>query len=61
MATVSSIEGMGPVMAEKYAAAGVGQTETLPALARRNAEKLAATMTEIDEFRNLTRRVPSVK
>ena len=116
MATISSIEGIGPAMAEKLATAGVKKVEsllevastkagrkglaettgisesrilrwtnmadlfrvkgigeeyadlleaagvdTVPALARRNAENLTTKMAEINDVKNLTRRVPSAK
>ena len=50
MAQLTTIEGIGPVLEEKLKAAGI---DSLPELAQRNAENLAA--------KKLVRAVPSAK
>ncbi len=51
------INGVGPQFAELLEASGV---DTVKEFRHRNAENLAAKMTEVNEAKHLTRRVPSV-
>jgi predicted flap endonuclease-1-like 5' DNA nuclease/predicted nucleic acid-binding Zn-ribbon protein len=51
------INGVGPQFAELLEAAGV---DTVPELAQRNAQNLVQKMTEVNEARNLTGRVPTL-
>ncbi|MGI9538646.1 MAG: DUF4332 domain-containing protein [Miltoncostaeaceae bacterium] len=55
MADLFRITGVGPEYAELLEAAGV---DTVKELATRNAANLAAKMTEVNEEKKLTRRVP---
>ncbi len=55
MVDLYRINGIGAEYAELLEAAGV---DTVPALARRNATNLAATLAEVNEQKKLTRRVP---
>ncbi len=50
------IKGIGGEFAELLEAAGV---DTVPELAQRNAENLAAKLAEVNEEKSLTRQVPS--
>lgn len=50
------ITGVGSEFADLLEAAGV---DTVPELAQRNAANLAAKLAEVNEAKNLTRRVPS--
>lgn len=52
------VKGVGPQFAELLEAAGV---DTVKELAHRNAENLAAKMLEVNNEKNLVRRVPVVK
>ncbi|MCL4837259.1 MAG: DUF4332 domain-containing protein [Thermoanaerobaculia bacterium] len=56
MADLFRIHGIGPEFAELLEAAGV---DTVPELARRNAENLAAAMAGVKETKKLTRRAPT--
>jgi len=56
MADLFRIHGIGPEFAELLEAAGV---DTVPELARRNAENLAAAMAEVQKTKQLTRRAPA--
>lgn len=56
MADLYRIEGVGSEFSELLEAAGV---DTVPELARRNAENLSQAMANVNEKRKLTRRVPS--
>lgn len=56
MVDLFRINGVGAEYAELLEVAGV---DTVPALARRNAANLAASMAEVNEQKKLTRRVPS--
>jgi predicted flap endonuclease-1-like 5' DNA nuclease len=56
MADLYRIEGIGSEFSELLEAAGV---DTVPELARRNAENLSQAMTNVNETKKLTRRVPS--
>lgn len=56
MADLFRIKGVGPEFAELLECAGV---DTVKELATRNAENLAAKMSEVNEQKKLTRRVPS--
>lgn len=58
MADLFRITGVGQEFAELLEAAGV---DTVPELARRNAENLFAKMEEVNEEKKLTRRTPSLK
>lgn len=51
------ISGVGPQFAELLEASGV---DTVKEFRHRNAENLAVTMTDVNNARHLTRRVPSV-
>lgn len=51
------ISGVGPQFAELLEASGV---DTVKEFRHRNAENLAVTMTDVNNVRHLTRRVPSV-
>lgn len=51
------ISGVGPQFAELLEASGV---DTIKEFRHRNAENLAVTMTDVNNARHLTRRVPSV-
>jgi predicted flap endonuclease-1-like 5' DNA nuclease len=55
-ADLARIKGVGSEFADLLEAAGV---DTVPELAQRNAENLAAKLAEINEEKKLTRRVPS--
>ncbi len=55
-ADLARIKGIGSEFADLLEAAGV---DTVPELAQRNAENLAAKLAEINEEKKLTRRVPS--
>ena len=55
-ADLARIKGIGSEFADLLEAAGV---DTVPELAQRNAENLAAKLAEINEGKKLTRRVPS--
>ena len=55
MVDLYRINGIGAEYAELLEAAGV---DTVPALARRNATNLAATLAEVNAQKKLTRRVP---
>ena len=56
MVDLYRISGIGAEYAQLLEAAGV---DTVPALARRNAANLTATLAEVNEQKKLTRRVPS--
>jgi predicted flap endonuclease-1-like 5' DNA nuclease len=56
MVDLFRISGIGAEFAELLEVAGV---DTVPALARRNAANLAASLSEVNEQKKLTRRVPS--
>ncbi|TDQ39021.1 DUF4332 domain-containing protein [Thiopseudomonas denitrificans] len=56
MVDLYRINGVGSEYSELLEAAGV---DTVPELAQRNAANLAKAMTEVNEEKNLTRRVPS--
>lgn len=58
MADLFRIGGVGQEFAELLEAAGV---DTVPELAQRKAENLAAKMEEVNNEKKLTRRVPSLK
>ena len=58
MADLMRISGVGSEFSELLEAAGV---DTVKELRNRNAENLAAKMTEVNETRKLTRTVPSAK
>ncbi|UCC55201.1 MAG: DUF4332 domain-containing protein [Gammaproteobacteria bacterium] len=58
MADLMRISGIGPEYSELLEAAGV---DTVKELRNRNAENLAAKMTETNETKKLTRNVPSDK
>jgi predicted flap endonuclease-1-like 5' DNA nuclease len=51
------LDGVGPQMSELLEAAGV---DSVPELAQRNAENLAAKLASINEEKNLVNRVPGV-
>ena len=55
-ADLARIKGIGSEFADLLEAAGV---DTVPELAQRNAENLAAKLAEINEEKKLTRRLPS--
>lgn len=57
MADLYRISGVGAEYAELLEAAGV---DTVPELARRSAENLAAKLAEVNAEKNLTRRVPTM-
>ncbi len=57
MCDLFRIHGVGPEFAELLEAAGV---DTVPELAQRKAENLAAKMEEVNAEKSLTRKVPSV-
>ena len=57
-ADLMRIDGIGGEFAELLEAAGV---DSVPELAQRNAESLAAKMEELNEVKKLVRRVPSSK
>jgi predicted flap endonuclease-1-like 5' DNA nuclease len=57
MADLYRIDGVGSEFSELLEAAGV---DTVPELARRNAENLVQAMTKVNEQKKLTRRVPAV-
>lgn len=57
MADLYRIKGVGSEYAELLEAAGA---DTVPSLAQRNAENLHAKMAEINEAKNLTRKLPTV-
>jgi len=56
MVDLYRISGVGSEYAELLEAAGV---DTVPELARRNAANLTTAMAEVNEQKNLTRRVPT--
>jgi len=56
MVDLYRINGVGSEFSELLEVAGV---DTVPELAQRNAENLAAKMIEVNEAKKLTRRVPS--
>jgi predicted flap endonuclease-1-like 5' DNA nuclease len=56
MVDLYRISGVGSEFSELLEASGV---DTVPELAQRNAENLAAKMIEVNDAKNLTRRVPS--
>jgi len=55
-ADLARIKGIGSEFADLLEAAGV---DTVPELAQRNAENLAAKLSEVNEEKKLTRRVPT--
>ena len=57
MADLSRIKGVGEEYSDLLEAAGV---DTVPELAQRNAENLHAKVEEVNEAKNLVRRVPSL-
>ena len=57
-ADLCRIKGVGGEFSELLEAAGV---DTVPELAQRNADNLAAKMAEVNEEKKLTRQVPSAK
>jgi predicted flap endonuclease-1-like 5' DNA nuclease len=57
MADLFRIHGVGQEFAELLEAAGV---DTVPELAQRNAENLAAKMASVNEEKKLTRRTPTL-
>ncbi len=58
MADLFRISGVGKEFAELLEIAGV---DTVPELAQRNAENLAAKMEEVNNEKRITRRTPSLK
>jgi predicted flap endonuclease-1-like 5' DNA nuclease len=56
MADLFRIKGVGEEYADLLEAAGV---DTVPELAQRNAENLAAKMAEVNDSKKLVRQVPS--
>ncbi|MFG0246132.1 MAG: DUF4332 domain-containing protein [Phycisphaerales bacterium JB052] len=56
MVDLYRINGVGSEFSELLEAAGV---DTVPELAQRNAENLAAKMVEVNDAKSLTRRVPT--
>jgi predicted flap endonuclease-1-like 5' DNA nuclease len=56
MVDLYRISGVGSEFSELLEASGV---DTVPELAQRNAENLAAKMVEVNDVKNLTRRVPT--
>jgi len=57
MADLFRVKGIGSEYSELLEAAGV---DTVPELARRNAENLTAKMAEVNEAKKLVRRVPTL-
>lgn len=56
MVDLYRVKGIGSEFSELLEAAGV---DTVPELAQRNAENLAAKMVEVNDAKSLTRRVPN--
>ena len=66
MSTLTTIEGIGPVLAEKLQKNGVTSVEklleaagvdTVPELSKRNGPNLAAKMAEVEQAKKLGRKI----